>query len=163
MSDVTIPRAFSCGMRRLRSGSVDRPRGEEPAEGRVVARLADGDERVAGLDDVVRLGARDGLRLPQDGDDRDPGARAEAALGERPADRRAVVRDGDPLDRQLAERHLQLLDDARPLVRAADDGAQLAGLVVVEVDDRPRLVVAGTAGEGNIPPGLVLGGYREPA
>ena len=70
-----------------------------------------------------------------------PVCRAEAALGERPPDRRAVVRHGNPLDRELPERHLELLDDLRTLVRAADHSAELARLVVVEPDDRRRLVV----------------------
>ena len=51
------------------------------------------------------------------------------------------VGDGHPLDRELAEGHLQLLDDLRPLVGAADERAELARLVVLELDDRLRLVV----------------------
>ena len=43
-----------------------------------------------------------------------------------------LPRDGHPLDRELAERQLELLDDLRPLVGAAEHGAELARLVVVE-------------------------------
>ena len=39
---------------------------------------------------------------------------------------------GHPLDVQLAERDLEVLDDLRPLVGAADHRAELARLVVVE-------------------------------
>ena len=58
---------------------------------------------------------------------------AEAALREGLPDRRARVRDRHPLDGELAERHLELLDDLRPLVGAADDRAELARLVVLEL------------------------------
>ena len=40
------------------------------------------------------------------------------------------------------ERHLELLDDLRALVRAAQDGAELARLIVVESDHGTRLLVA---------------------
>ncbi len=42
---------------------------------------------------------------------------------------------------ELAERHLELLHHLRALVRAADDRAELARLVVVELDDGGRLLV----------------------
>src|SRR2546423_14338478 len=113
---------------------------EQPPELGVLAGLADGDQGVAALDRVARLGARDGLGLAQDGDHRDAGLRAEATVGEPLADRRAVVGDPDPLDLELAERHLEVLDDFRPLVGAADDGSALARLAVVEGDHRLRLL-----------------------
>ena len=55
-------------------------------------------------------------------------------------DRWAARRHRDPLDRQLADRHLELLDDLRPLVGAAEDRAELARLLVLELDDRGRLL-----------------------
>ena len=51
-------------------------------------------------------------------------------------------RDRDPLDGELAERHLELLDDLRPLVGAAEDRAELARLVVLELEDCRGLLVA---------------------
>jgi hypothetical protein len=42
---------------------------------------------------------------------------------------------------ELAERHLEVLDDLRPFVGPADDRTQLARLVVMELDDGDRLVV----------------------
>ena len=58
------------------------------------------------------------------------------------ADRRARVGNVDPLDQELAERHLEPLDDLRSLVHAPEDPAELPGLVVVELDHGRRLVVA---------------------
>ena len=58
---------------RLLEGAV----GEQAPELRVLAEPPDGDERVALLDHVVGLRARDRLRLAEDGDDRDPRPGAE--------------------------------------------------------------------------------------
>jgi hypothetical protein len=84
----------------------------------------------------------DGLRVTEDRDHSDARLRAELALRERLADPRARLRHLDPLDQELSERHLEVLDDLRALVRPADDGAQLARFVVVERDHGGRLVLA---------------------
>ncbi len=57
------------------------------------------------------------------------------------ADRRAPRRHRHPLDRQLSERHLEVLDDLRPLVGTAEHRTELAGLVVLELEHRLRFVV----------------------
>ena len=64
------------------------------------------------------------------------------AVGQRLARSRGSRPAPDPLDLQLAERELELLDDLRPLVGAAEDRAELAGLVVVSAITARRLVVA---------------------
>src|SRR5262245_17619576 len=146
---------------RLRLGN-SRP-GEKAPEGRVLARLADGDERVAALDRVGRLGAGDRLGLAEDGDDGDAGLRTEGALGERLAETRAVVGHRDPLDLQLTERHLEVLDDLRPLVGAADDRPELARLVVVERDHGLGLVVVRAAEVVELALAVVVEDDREAA
>ena len=65
----------------------------------------------APLHDVLRLRARDQLRLAQDGNDGHAGPGPERGVGERLADPGARVRDRYPLDLELAERHLEVLDD----------------------------------------------------
>src|ERR671935_1691153 len=137
--------------------------GEESPEARVLAGLADGDERVAALDRVRRLGAGDGFGLAHDRDHGDPGRGAEGGLGECLADPGAVVGDRDPLDLQLAERHLEVLDDLRSLVGAADHGSELARLVVVEGDDRGRLLVFCTTEEVELALAVVVQDDREAA
>src|SRR4029453_5270884 len=64
--------------------------------------------------------------------DGDARASPERTVRERAADGRAVVRDANPLDQKLAERHLELLDDLGPLVRPGEDGAKLPRLLCVE-------------------------------
>src|SRR4029077_15539367 len=77
----------------------------------------------------------------RDADPREARLHRDPAPRERLTDQRAVVRYRNPLDRQLAERQLELLDDLRPLVGPADDRAQVARLLVVETDHLRRLVV----------------------
>ena len=56
-----------------------------------------------------------------------------------------------PLDRQLSERHLEVLDDLRPLVGAAEHRTELARLVVLELEHRLRLVVVRAREEVELP------------
>jgi len=72
-------------------------------------------------------------------------------VGEGVADRRAPRRHRHPLDRQLSERHLEVLDDLRPLVGASEDGAELAGLVVLELEHSLRFVVVHTREHVELP------------
>ena len=83
-------------------------------------------------------------------------------LGERVPDRRAVVGDADPLDRELAERQLEVLDDPGALVRATQDRAEPARLVVVELDHRLRLVVRGAGEHVELARALVVQDDGEP-
>src|SRR5918995_4368773 len=136
---------------------------EASVERAVLACLADGDERVASLDNVVRLGARDRVGLTQDGDDRDPVLCPELGFGEGHVDPGARVGHWDPLDLELAERHLEVFDDLRPLVGAAEDGAELTRLVVVEGDHGARLVVAGPPEPVELPLSVVVQDQRDPA
>src|SRR5262245_48689985 len=136
---------------------------EQLPEGGVLPELADRDERVALLDNVGRLGSRDGLGLTQDRDHRDSRPGAEAAFGERLPNTRALFRHGNPFDRELAERQLELLDDLRPLVGAADDGPELARLVVVEPDHGGGLVVRSVGEEVDLPVAVVVQADREPS
>ena len=46
-----------------------------------------------------------------------------------------------PTRSRAPQRHLQVLDDLRPLVGTAEHGTELPGLVVLELEDRARLVV----------------------
>ena len=118
---------------------------------------------VAPLNRVAGLGAADGLGLAENRDHRHAGAGAEGTLRERPADCRTVARYRHPLDAQLAECHLQLLDDLRPLVGAADHRAQLACLVVVELDHRRRRVVGGAAIVVDLALPVVVEDHGDPA
>jgi hypothetical protein len=89
------------------------------------------------------LRAGDRFGLAQDRDHGDARLGAKAGLGEGLSDPGAVVRNRDLFDLELAQRHLEVLDDLGALEGAADDGAELARLVVVESDHRQRLFVAG--------------------
>ena len=93
----------------------------------------------------------------------DPGALAERALREGLPDRRARVGNGHPLDGELAEGHLELLHDLRPLVGSADDRAELARLVVLELDDRGRLLVVRAPEPVDLALALVVEDHGQPA
>ena len=70
---------------------------------------------------------------------------------------------GNPLDRQLAECQLEVLDDLRPLVGAADHSAELPRLIVVEADHLRRLVVVVVTEEVDLADPVVVEDDREPA
>src|SRR6185503_11445268 len=142
---------------------LKRPLGEQLAKCGVLPELADRDERVALLDDVGRLGSGHGLRLAQDGDDRDPRPGSERAVGERATDRRAAVRNRYPLDRELAESHLQLLDDLRTIVGTAEDRAELACFLVVQRDDGAWILVVAGAEEVDLAHAVAVHDHRRPA
>ena len=162
--DVDRPPRGAAGARAADAGLLEgvglalvaRPVGEKRAHLAELPGLAHHDERVAVEDHVVGLGARDRLRLAQDRDHGDAGPLAEAAIGERPPVDPAVVRHLDPLDLELAERHLQLLDDLRPLVGAAEERAELPRLVVVQLEHDRRLLVAPAAVDVDLPVAVVV-------
>src|SRR6185295_18199377 len=145
------------------STRLERALGQQLSERRVLAELSDGHERVALLNDVRRLRARHGLWVAQDRDDGDPRLGPEPTLGKRLSDQRTVVGNRDPLDRQLAERELQILDDLWALVGPADHRAELARLVVVQANDRCGLVVVLVAKEVDLPHPVVVQDDRQPS
>src|SRR5687767_13307450 len=150
-------------MPRPRTELPERAFGEQLAKRAVLPELSDSDERVTLLEDVSGLRAGHRLGLTEDGDDRDPRARAEPALGQRLSNRRAAVGDGHPFDCQLAERHLELLDDLRAIVGAGDHRAELTGFVILELDDRRRVLVAGVPEVIDLAETLVVEDDRHPA
>ncbi len=116
-------------------------RRNQAPERRHVCDLPDDDEGVSLLHDVVRLGAGHGLRIPQHGDHGRAGASPEGAVSERAPDRPADVGHGHPLDLELTERELEIVDDLRPLVRPTEDDGELPRFLVVELEDDGRILV----------------------
>ena len=153
------------GQARRLDGSerLERSFGQQLPEGGVLTGLADRDQRVARWITSSGWAPGDRLRLAQDRDHGDPGLRAEAALGERlPIDGLASGTGIHSIE-ELAERHLEVLDDLRPLVGAADHRAELARLVVVEADHRARLVVVALPEEVELALAVVVQDHRESA
>ena len=83
-----------------------------------------------------------GSGVPQHGDHGRAGATPEGAVTERAPDRPAAVGYRDPLDLELTERELEVVDDLWSLVRPSEDDGELPRLLVVELEDDGRLVVA---------------------
>ena len=89
----------------------------------------------------------------------------KAHVGERAAVHPAPARHLDPLDLELAEGHLELLDDLRALVGTPEQGAELARLVVVQLEHDGGIVVARTAVDVDLPVAVVVldHGHAAPA